>query len=58
MIRSSRANDTHHWASLSGAAMQHRREKKKADVVEYPQAFDHVGLLVNEPLGLAEVPFI
>ncbi len=23
--------------------------KKKADVVEHPEVFDHVGLLVNEP---------
>jgi hypothetical protein len=26
---------------------------KKADVIERPQAFHHVGLLVNEPPGLA-----
>ncbi len=24
---------------------------KKADVVEHPKVFDHVGLLVNEPPG-------
>jgi hypothetical protein len=24
---------------------------KKADVVEHPEVFDHVGLLVNEPPG-------
>jgi len=24
---------------------------KKADVVEYPRVFDHVGLLMNEPPG-------
>jgi hypothetical protein len=34
------------------------REKKKADVVEQPELIDHVGLLVNRPLGIAEVPFI
>ena len=28
-------------------------ENKKADVAEYPEAFDHVGLLVNEPPGPA-----
>jgi hypothetical protein len=26
--------------------------QKKADVVEYPQVFDHVGLLVNGPPGV------
>ncbi len=28
------------------------------DVAEYPLAFDHVGLLVNEPPGTAELLFI
>jgi hypothetical protein len=28
---------------------------KKADVAEYPQVFDHVGLLANEPPGTAQV---
>ena len=28
-------------------------ETKKADVMEHPKAFDHVGLLVNEPPGVA-----
>jgi len=32
--------------------------KKKADVAEHPQGFGHVGLLVNEPLGPAELLFI
>jgi len=40
----------------------HSRSKshsqKKADVLEHPQAFDHVGLLVNEPPGTAELLFI
>jgi hypothetical protein len=31
---------------------------KKADVAEHPKAFDHVGLLVNEPPGTAELLFI
>jgi len=31
--------------------------KKEADVVEHPEVFDHVGLLVNKPPGLAGVPF-
>jgi len=26
--------------------------------MEHPQAFDHVGLLVNQPLGIAELLFI
>ena len=33
-------------------------ENKKADVVELPKVFDHVGLLFNEPLGKTELPFI
>jgi hypothetical protein len=32
--------------------------KKNADVVEHRQAFDHVGLLVNEPPGPAGLLFI
>jgi hypothetical protein len=31
---------------------------KKADVVERPEVFRHVGLLVNKPLGKAELLFI
>jgi hypothetical protein len=31
---------------------------KKADVVEHPKAFDHIGLLVNEPPGRAGLLFI
>jgi hypothetical protein len=27
--------------------------KKKADVVKHPKVFDHVGLLVSEPPGMA-----
>jgi len=30
-------------------------ENKKTDVAERPKAFDHVGLLVNEPPGTAEL---
>jgi hypothetical protein len=41
------------WLRPSRAA-----ETKKADVVENPEAFDHVGLLVNEPPGTAGLPFI
>jgi hypothetical protein len=32
--------------------------EKKADVAEHPRVFGHVGLLVNEPLGTAELLFI
>jgi hypothetical protein len=35
---------------LKGGAGQ---EQKKADVAEHPEVFDHVGLLVHEPLGTA-----
>ncbi len=31
---------------------------EKAGVVDHPQGFDHVGLLVNEPPGQAGLPFI
>jgi hypothetical protein len=30
---------------------------KKADVAEYPEVFDHVGLLFNEPHGTAGLLF-
>jgi hypothetical protein len=39
------------WRCAIGAGI------KKADVVEHPEAFNHVGLLVNEPLGTAELLF-
>jgi hypothetical protein len=32
--------------------------KQKADVAECPEAFDHVGLLSNEPSSLAGLLFI
>ncbi|MGO9115874.1 MAG: hypothetical protein ACLP9L_42250 [Thermoguttaceae bacterium] len=31
---------------------------KKTDVIQYLKAFDHVGLLFNEPPGEAELLFI
>jgi hypothetical protein len=34
------------------------KAKKKADVFEHPGVFDHVGILVNGPLGTAGAPFI
>jgi hypothetical protein len=39
-------------------AGQCRSQQKKADVAEHLQVFDHAGLLVNEPLGKAELLFI
>ena len=41
-----------------GDALPLSMETKKADVVEYPEVFDHIGLLVNEPSSLAGVPFV
>ena len=38
--------------------MPPRRGKKKADVAEHPEGFDHVGILVNQPPGTAGLPFI
>jgi hypothetical protein len=35
-----------------------RRETKKADVDKYPEVFDHVGLLVDEPSSQAGMLFI
>jgi hypothetical protein len=32
--------------------------QKKADVAEHPKVFHHVGLLVNEPSGMAGLLFI
>jgi hypothetical protein len=34
------------------------RKTKKADVVEHPEVFRHVGLLFNKPPGLAGLLFI
>jgi hypothetical protein len=34
------------------------RQTKKADVAEHPKAFDHIGLLVNEPSSGAGLFFI
>ena len=38
--------------------VQRRAKTKKADVVEHPEVFDHVGLLFTEPPGRAGLPFI
>ncbi len=39
-------------------SMWDRIRKKKSGVAEHLQAFDHAGLLVNEPPGQAGLPFI
>jgi hypothetical protein len=43
---------------VPGGSRDSDGSQKKADVAEYLQVFDHVGLLINEPSSLAEVPFI
>jgi hypothetical protein len=43
----------HRW--LKRAALP---KTKKADVVEYPKALDHVGLLFNKPPGRTGLLFI
>jgi len=51
-----------HWRPVVRAVgwlqPSHAAETKKADVVENPKVFDHVGILVNEPPGTAGLPFI
>ena len=44
--------------SLVTATFPGHRKQKKADVAEHPEVFDHVGLLVNGPPGMAGLPFI
>jgi len=34
------------------------RERKKTDMAEPPKAFDHAGLLVNEPPGTTKLPSV
>jgi len=57
-----RVQDAAHWRPGIRAVVWLRRsgdaETKKADVVENPEVFDHVGLLVNELPGTAGLPFI
>jgi hypothetical protein len=45
-------------ASSLVSVINRRQRKKKTGVVEYPEVFDHAGLLVNEPPGKAGLPFI
>ena len=33
------------------------RVQKKADVAEFPEGFGHIGLLFNQPPGMAGLPF-
>jgi hypothetical protein len=53
---------THLPVKLKGWALRRskwdRIRKKKAGVVEHLQAFDHAGLLVNEPPGQTGLLFI
>jgi hypothetical protein len=44
-------------SSLTVAGVQCHRKKNKADVVEHPEVFDHVGLLFDWPPGHAGLPF-
>jgi hypothetical protein len=57
-----RVQDAAHGRPVVGAVGWLRpprdAETKKAAVVEHPEVFDHVGLLVNEPPGTARLPFI
>jgi hypothetical protein len=48
---------TSSWRSLVVATVFPTASEKKADVVECPEAFDHVGLLVNWSPGTAGLPF-
>ena len=42
---------------LSVTSSLRHQVKKKADVAEPPEGFNHVGLLVNQPPGTAGLPF-
>jgi len=41
-----------------GCVSSHHRKAKKADVLEHPKAFGHVGLLFNGPPEKTGLPFI
>jgi hypothetical protein len=43
---------------LLGGLSRATESEKKADVVKHSGVFDHVGILVNGPLGTAGAPFI
>jgi hypothetical protein len=44
-------------ALLLEAPLHNVESPKKADVAEHPEVFHHVGLLVNGPPSVAELPF-
>jgi hypothetical protein len=54
MVLSSGAR-TEKKPSVDGFRPSCTNENKKADVAEHPKAFDHVGLLFNEPPGTTEL---
>jgi len=43
---------------FENSGVHRQQETKKADVAEHPKVFHRVGLLINEPLGIAELLFI
>jgi hypothetical protein len=45
---------------VSIAHLLRRRDmskNKKADALKHPEAFDHIGLLISGPPGIAELPY-
>jgi hypothetical protein len=44
--------------SCSTVPRQTATETKKADVLNHPKVFQHVGLLVNQPPGMAGLPLV
>jgi hypothetical protein len=44
--------------SIGGSLTVDLDVQKKADVIEHLKAFDHVGVLANEPPGRAGLPFV
>jgi len=47
-----------HLGETQASSGPEHSERKKTDVSEHPEVFEYVGLLVNGPLGLAELSFI
>ena len=48
----------HHELRPSRVATANATKRKKTDVAKHPEAFNHVGLLVNEPPDTAGLPFL
>jgi len=46
------------WAKTKPISALKPPAQKKTDIPEHPEVFEHVGLLVNWPPGIAELPFI